>query len=279
MGHGNFSDMIFLALSAIVIQWFFFPDTLYEDIGPLKAQFHKDSSDLEAIIKFGGALLLMIACAFSGVRWNPTNGKMAGMAIFIATGYTAYSVFKADAYVFVPCLLYIYVAVLFLGGLHIFAFPSNPMPKKNPEAKSNHGNFSDLVALSLMIASLCWYFYPDHLFQDLGPLKAQFHPSSQSPDMTLMIKFVAGLMLVIALLLSGVKWNPINGKLAGMGGFVASGIITYRSFTGDGGVFVPRLFYIYAALIFLGALHIFAFPSNPTIVKESKGDEALLPNE
>jgi len=272
MGHGNFSDLIFLALSAIVIQWFFFPDTLFKDIGPLKAQFNKNNSDLEAIIKFGGSLLLMIALTFSGVSWNPINGKMAGMAIFIATAYTAYSIFKADADVFVPRLLYIYAAVLFLGGLHIFAFPSNPLPKKTPEVKNNHGNFSDLAALPLITASLCWYFYPDHLFQDLGPLKAQFQPSSQSPDVAIMIKFVAGLMLVVALILSGVKWNPINGKMAGFGGFVASGIIAYQSFTDDGGVFVPRLFYIYAAVIFLGALHIFAFPSNPTIVKESKGD-------
>jgi len=261
--------MIFLALLAIVVQWFFFPDTLYKDIGPLKAQFTKSNPDLEAITKFGGGLLLMIALAFSGVKWNPINGKMAGMAIFIATAYTAYSIFKADADVFVPRFLYIYSAVLFLGGLHIFAFPSNPLPKKTPEVKNNHGNFSDLAALLLITASLCMYFYPDHLFQDLGPLKAQL---KQSPDVALMIKFVAGLLLVIALMFSGVKWNPINGKMAGLGGFVASGNIAYQSFTADGGVFVPRLFYIYAASIFLGALHIFAFPSNPLIAKESKGD-------
>lgn len=264
--------MIFLALSAIVVQCFFFPDTLYKDIGPLKAQFSKNTADLEAITKFGGSLLLMIGLAFSGVKWNPVNGKMAGMGILITTAYTTYSIFKADADVFVPRLLYIYAALLFLGGLHIFAFPSNPMPKKTPEVKNNHGNFSDLVALPLITASLCWYFYPDHLFQDLGPLKAQFQPSSQSPDVALMIKFVAGLILILALMLSGVKWNPVNGKMAGLGGFVASGIIAYRSFTNDGGVIVPRLFYIYAALIFLGALHIFAFPSNPSIAKESKGD-------
>jgi len=265
MAHGNCSDMVFLALLAVAVQWFGFPDTLFQDLGPLKAQFSTKSADMSAIIKFGGGLLLMLGMAFSGVSWNPQNGKMAGFGGFIASGYTAYSTFQADAGLFVPRLFYIYAAVLLLGALHIFAFPSNPLPPKTPETKNNHGNFSDLTALGLIIAALLCFFYPEHLFQDMGSIKAQF--KTTTADLSAMIKFVGGLMLVIALMLSGVKWNPVNGKLAGLGGFIAAAYTAYSTFKADSDVFVPRPFYVYAALIFLGALHIFAFPSNPKLAK------------
>lgn len=254
----------------IVVQWFAFPATLFEDVGPLKAQFKigAKNSDMDACIKFGAGLLLMIGLTFSGVSWNPVNGKMAGFGGFVAAIYTAYSLFKADADVFVPRLFYIYAAVLFVGASHIMLFPSNPLPPKNPETKNNHGNFSDMAALPLIGASLAMLFYPEHLFQDLGPLKAQF--ASQSSDLAAMIKFVACLMLMIGLTLSGVKWNPINGKMAGLGGLIAGAVTAFTTFKADGDKFVPKLFYVYAVLIFLGALHIFAFPSNPKLEKSGK---------
>jgi hypothetical protein len=273
MAHGNLSDMVFLALLVVVVQWFAFPDTLFQEIGPFKAQFASKSADMDAIIKFGGGLLLMIGLTFSGVSWNPINGKMAGFGGFVAAGYTAFSTFKADSDLFVPRLFYAYAFVLFVGAVHIFFLPSNAVPPKTPETKSNHGNFSDFVALGLIITSLVSLFYPEHLFQDLGPLKAQF--TTKSPDLFAMIKFVSCLMLMIGLTLSGVKWNPINGKMAGIGGFVAAGYTAFSTlqayiYTAGHLVFVPRLFYIYAALIFLGALHIFAFPSNPLVAKPKK---------
>merc|ERR1719162_1219927 len=106
---------------------------------------------------------------------------------------------------------------------------------------------------------LC-FFMPDHLFQDFGPLKAQF--STKSADLSAMIKFVGGLLLIIALMFSGVKWNPINGKMAGFGGFIVAGLTAYSTFKADKDVFVPRIFYIYATVILLGSLHICIFPSN-----------------
>jgi len=267
MAHGNASDVIFMALLAVAVQWFAFPDKLFEDLGPLKAQFTTKSADMDISIKFGAGLILMIACTFSGVSWNPINGKMAGFAGFVTSGYIVYSSFKRDSDVFVLRPFYIYAAVLFLGSLHIFAFPSNPIPPKNPDVKNNHGNASDAVALGLIAASLACFFYPDLLFEDLGPLKAQF--SKKSADLSAMIQFLASLMLIIALMLSGVKWNPINGKMAGFAGFIATGFTASSNFMADGHAFVPRLFYVYASLIFFGALHIFAFPSNPSLPKVS----------
>jgi len=260
MAHGNLSDMIFLALLVIVVQWFAFPATLFQDLGPLKAQFSAQSKDMDAIIKFGGGLLLMIGLTFSGVKWNPINGKMAGMGGFITAGFTAFSTFKGDSDVFVPRLFYIYSLTLFLGSLHIFALPSNDLPPKSPETKNNHGNFSDGAALALIVSAALCVFYPEHLFQDLGPLKAQF--SVKSNDLSAMIKFVGCLMLIIAMMFSGVKWNPKNGKMAGLGGIIAAGYTAFSTFKSDSDVFVPRLFYVYAGILLFGALHIFAFPSN-----------------
>jgi hypothetical protein len=267
MAHGNISDFVFLLLLAVVTQWFAFPQTLSQDLGPLKAQLSIKSggADMDAIIKFGGGLLLIIGMMFSGVSWNAKNGKMSGFGGFIVVFYTAYNTYKADSDVFVPRLFYVYAAVFFVGALHIFAFPSNPLPEKTAETKNNHGNCSDLASLGLVGAGLACMFYPDHLFQDIGPLKAQF--KSKTDDLSLMIKFVAALMLMIGLVFSGVKWNPINGKMAGLGGFICSGFTAYSTFKADADVFVPRLFYIYAAIIFIGSLHIFAFPSNPLIKK------------
>jgi len=202
---------------------------------------------------------------FSGVSWNPINGKMGGFGGFLVAGHTVYSTFKADSDVFVPRLFYIYAAVIFFGALHIFAFPSNPLPPKTPETKNNHGNVGDAVALCLIIAAAFCTFYPDHLFEDFGPFKAQF--STKSADLSAMIKFIGGLMLMLGLMISGVKWNPINGKMAGFGGFIAAGYTAYSTFQADSSAFVPRLFYVYAMVIFVGALHVFAFPSNPKLPK------------
>ena len=38
MAHGNLSDLIFLALVGVTVQWLAYPATLFEDLGPLKAR-------------------------------------------------------------------------------------------------------------------------------------------------------------------------------------------------------------------------------------------------
>jgi len=275
MGHGNTSDLVFLGLLGIAVQLCFFPAKLYEDLGPLKAQFSAKGADMDAIIKFSGVLLFMLGLTFSGVKWNPINGKGAGLGGLLAIGYLLYGSTKAcfevgsDTVVLRPLL--ICVVVIAVGLFHIGILPSNPLPPKTPETKNNHGNSSDLVALLLIAASLACFFYPDHLFMDIGPLKAQF--SIQTGDLAVMIKFVACLLLILSLMLSGVKWNPINGKMAGLGGFIAAGSTAYATFKADSDVFVPRIFYIYASIIFLAALHIAIFPSNPFPAKAEKSEK------
>lgn len=200
MAHGNLSDLVFLVLVGITVQWFAYPETLFQDLGPFKAQFASQTPDMSALIKLGGGLLLFIGMTLSAVSWNPINGKMAGFGAFVTMAYSAYYLFQRDGE-FVPRLLYVYIFVVLIGALHISAMPSNKMPKKTPETKNNHGNFSDVIALSLIAVSLLWFFYPQHLFQELGPLQAQFQ--KQDEDVLTLSKFVAGLLLIIALMLSG----------------------------------------------------------------------------
>merc|ERR1719188_1944304 len=102
----------------------------------------------------------MFGLTLSGVSWNKVNGKMAGFGAFIATGVTAYSTFKADKDVFIPKFFYVYAAIIFLGALHVFLFPSNPLPEKTKETKNNHGNLSDVVAITLVMLSLLCFLYP-----------------------------------------------------------------------------------------------------------------------
>merc|ERR1712224_606035 len=118
-------------------------------------------------------------------------------------------------------------------------------------------------ALLLIVSAFSCFLYPAHLFQDLGPIKQQFAAGSE--NLSALIGLAGCLLMIIALMLSGVKWNPINGKMAGFGGFIAAGYTAYSTFKSDSDVFVLRPFYVYAVLIFLGALHIFAFPSNPLV--------------
>jgi len=267
MAHGDLTDLVFFMLLAIAIQLFAFPDTLFADLGPLKAQFNTKTADMDLIIKVGAGLFLMLACAFSGVSWNKINGKGPGVGGFLTAGFLVYTTISADSNVFVPRIFYVYAAVLFLGSLKICLFPSNALPEKTEKTKNNHGNTSDMVALHLIIASLICLFYPDYMFQDVGPVKAQF--SAKTTDLVRMIRFGGFLMLTLATIFSGVKWNPINGKMLGVGAFLAAGYTCYSMFKADSDVVVPHILHIYATTIFVGAVHIGIFPANPPVTQVS----------
>lgn len=276
MAHGNFTDLVFLALLAIAIQFWAFPNTLFDGQGPWTDD--NNDADTSGIMTYAGSLLLMLGTMFSGIKWNGINGKMAGVGGFIATAVTAVSTFQGDSNTFVPRAFYLYAIVIFAGALGIFAFPSNPPPPKKPETKSNHGNFSDLVFLILFCCGLLCIFDPDHLTRDQAylPIKAQFsHSSSDNGALRVMIKFVGGLMLMIGAIFSGEKWNPVSGKLAGIGGFVAAIITAVSTFRSGGGF---KYFYIYSAVLFAGALHIFAFPANPPYPKSEAETQLLQQN-
>jgi len=278
MAHGNASDFVAFSLIAAAVQLVWFLPTLFDDFylpfNTLKATFVTSSPDLELLSKFTAGLLLVIAFMFFSIKWNPGNGKMTGLACWICAGCSSWNMYQSDSNMFVPRLLYVYCAVLALGGVHTFFFPSNPkvsdvMGKAN--TKNNHGNFSDKAFFALFAFSMLCYFYPDHLYQDYGPIKATF--STRTADLDTLVRFTAGLLFIVGMTFSGVKWNPVCGKLPGLGCFVCAGYIAYTKYIADAAVFVPGILYLYAAVLFLGGLHIFAFPSNPLVVPpKGKGD-------
>ena len=102
----------------------------------LQATFSARSADLDTMVRFTACLMLTIGFMFSGIKWNPINGKMAGFGCLTCAGFTAYSKFTADAAVFVPNLFYVYSAILLLGGVNIMFFPSNAVVPKGAEMKS-----------------------------------------------------------------------------------------------------------------------------------------------
>ena len=103
----------------------FYPDVYFRDVGPVKASFepaHPHRAELEAMLSYCGGLLFTVAMIFSGVKWNPVNGKMAGLGCFVSV---ALALFVGSG-----TFYFYHAAVLLLGGVHIFAFPSNPLPAK-----------------------------------------------------------------------------------------------------------------------------------------------------
>lgn len=287
MAHGNFSDFVFLSLLAIAIQCFAFPNLLFDDQGPWTAD--KNTADTSMATSLVGSLFLVVGAMFSGIKWNPLNGKVAGFGAFIAAIVTAVSTFQGDSNAFVLRPFYLYALVLLAGAVHIFRYPSNEVPPKTEATKNHHGNFSDVIALSLLLCALVNIFYPDRLMKDLVhlpfiyfymPIAAQFSPDSFENDaLRVLIKISGGLMVMIAMTFSGVKWNTINGKMAGAATFIASGVAAYITFQSGGGF---KYYYVYSVLLFLGALHIVACPANgdpqkpEAAIAEEKVKEPLL---
>ena len=251
MAHGNVSDLAFLLLLIGAIITWAKPELLFEP------SFPSDDAAVGALVTLSGGLALQLGLTYSGVKWNPINGKMGGFGGFCAV-VNAVLLGNSTGQNF----FYAFAAALALASVHIFLFPSNPPVPKGPENKDNHGNASDLVCLLLFVGAMACIFKPDLYFQDIGPVKASFeaeHP--HRPELEAMISYCGGLLLTVSMILSGVKWNPVNGKMAGLGCFVSAGLALY--------VGAGTFFFYNAAVILLGGVHVFFFPSNPLPAKKA----------
>jgi len=111
----------------------FAPGLEFVDVGPVKASFSAEQqAALQPLISFCGSLVLIAAMMFSGIKWNPINGKMGGLGSFFCAVSFVYMGTQVGSGVF-----FYYYALLFLvGGTHVFFFPSNPVPPKAEDAKS-----------------------------------------------------------------------------------------------------------------------------------------------
>jgi len=262
MAHGNISDKVALAMIALSIQCIFFTQGSYQDLGPIKGDAY--SPDMDVLVKFSGGLLLVIALTLSAVKWNPANGKMAGLGCFLCAANILHLTSQLAGGMTVLRRFHVVALALVAAGVHIFMYPSNALlPKTHPKTKNNHGNISDMVALLLIAVAVQSIFYTGTLFDDLGPLKANF--LGNTPDTIAAAKFCGGLLLVIALMLSSVKWNKANGKMAGLGCFLCAANILHLTSKMAGGVTTLRQFHVVALALVVGGVHVFMYPSNPLI--------------
>ena len=253
MAHGNASDLSFLLLLIGAVLAWAKPDLLFQPTFPLA------DDAVASLVTLCGGLAFLLGMTLSGVKWNPINGKMGGFGGMCAVANAALIGTRTEQNFF-----YVFAVALLIGAVHIFFFPSNPPVPKGPENKNNHGNISDLVMLLMFIGSMACIFYPDVYFQDIGPVQASFTPADHPhrAQLEALISFCGGLFFTMSMILSGVKWNPVNGKMAGIGCFVAAAIAL---FVGTG-VF----YFAFAGTLLVGGAHIFFFPSNMVPPKAEK---------
>merc|ERR1712216_378077 len=79
-------------------------------------------------------------------------------------------------------------------------------------------------------------FAPGLEFVDVGPVKASFSAEQQAALQPL-ISFCGSLVLIAAMMFSGIKWNPINGKMGGLGSFFCAVSFVYMGTQVGSGVF------------------------------------------
>merc|ERR1719277_943842 len=118
-----------------------------------------------------------------------------------------------------------------------------------------HGNASDVVFCLLVISAIHIGFFRGQLFDRY---------SGKNADTDLAMTFIAAHFLTMGLIFSTVKWNPANGKGSGLGAFIAGLTMIWNAIfgsfisSGDNGL-NNLLFFIYAAVMLGGGVHIFFF--------------------
>ena len=129
-------DLAALVLIAGGLQQIFAPDVTANGFaGIFMANFDDVTHEMAILNKIVGGLLLVIGCMLFTVRWNPTNGKLAGIACIACSFNMGHTIFNAlDNGVFYPRLFYGYAVILAFAGLHIM-FNPNPAMKAADDKK------------------------------------------------------------------------------------------------------------------------------------------------
>jgi hypothetical protein len=124
-----------------------------------------------------------------------------------------------------------------------------------------HGDFSDYASFFCLGTGIASMAAPDLYFQGVGPMKP-FFDTPATTEATTLIRFLGGFLVFMGLVLFVNRWNTISGKAGGLGCLVAAINSAHIAWTMDGGVFVPRGWYVFAGIFFLTFIHL-SFFANP----------------
>ena len=165
--HGNTSDIVAILCIVLSIQSIFFTSSIFEGVelvslsgiasksgGSWSYSSSKASDVAVFLTKISGSLLFVISMMFSAVKWyvfvylsfgmhihnlhthknrNRANGKLGGLGCFLAIGnlYGFGDALNVNDFLDgkVNALHFMSLALL-VGGIHVFFFPSNKLPKR-----------------------------------------------------------------------------------------------------------------------------------------------------
>ena len=129
MPHGDFSDYAAFFCMGTGGASLFAPHLWFTGVGPLSPLLD-GMGDATAqgvtLIRFIGALLLMIGFSLFVVRWNTVNGKAGGLGAFVASGTAAYTALSHDGGLGHHTFWHVFTVMFLLAGLHLW-FRANPM--------------------------------------------------------------------------------------------------------------------------------------------------------
>ena len=135
-----------------------------------------------------------------------------------------------------------------------------------------HGNWSDIMALLLFVAGVISLGWPRMLSQQLvPPILPMFDVKVWDPNLELIVRVSGALKIIIACMLSTVRWNDVNGKLSGIAFLFTAGVMTYLQYEYDKQKFLLRPLYLVALLCVISFLHLIRRPCDcETCLKEAQ---------
>lgn len=134
-----------------------------------------------------------------------------------------------------------------------------------------HGNWSDMMALFMFALGVVCLGWPKTLSQPFPPMLPMLDVKTWDPSLELIVRVGGALKIVLACMLSTVRWNDVNGKLSGIAFLLVAGVSTYLQYEYDKKTFLMRPLYVLALLCVITFVHLVRRPCDCEIcLKEGK---------
>ena len=120
MPHGDLSDYAAFFCLGTGGASLFAPHLWFASVGPLQPLLDSGATGATPLIRFIGALLLMIGFCLFVVRWNTINGKAGGLGAFVVSATSA--LIGGTSFGF----WHVFAVAFLVAGLHL-SFNANAM--------------------------------------------------------------------------------------------------------------------------------------------------------